>query len=78
MQVARLLVERGSLRAQSEDWGEYRFLSMPSPGDRVAVPRGGQNQYLTVISIHHQPVSAGEAGSKEPLADVVAKWTGAG
>ncbi len=78
MQAARLLVERGSLRAQSEDWGEYHFLSMPSPGDRVAVPREGQNHYLTVLSVHHQPVAAADAGSGEPRADVVAKWTGAG
>lgn len=78
MQDARLLVERGSLRAQSEDWGEYRFLSMPSPGDRVAVQREGQSHYLTVLSVHHQPIPVGEAGTKEPIADVVAKWTGAG
>jgi phage gp45-like len=78
MEAARLLVERGSLRAQSEDWGEYHFLSMPSPGDRVAVLREGQTQYLTVLSVHHQPIRAPDAASSEPRADVVAKWTGAG
>lgn len=76
MQIARLLVERGSLRDQSEDWGEHRFLALPSPGDRLAVQRGGENQYLTVICAHHQAVPV--QGEGEPSAQVVAKWTGAG
>ena len=76
MALARLLVERGSLRAKSEDWGEYRFLALPSPGDRVAVRRGNEHQYLTVISVHHRPVATDQGGDAEPLASVVAKWTG--
>ena len=76
MVVARLLVERGSFRDQSEDWGNYRFAAMPSPGDRVMVGRDGEPQYLTVICVHHEPVP--DAGGGEPGASVVAKWTGAG
>lgn len=74
MVSARLLVERGTLRDQSQDWGEHHFLALPSPGDRVAVTRDGELQYLTVICVHHQPVPGGGAGA--PGADVVAKWTG--
>lgn len=75
MAQARLLVERGSLKDQSEDWGDYRFLSLPSPGDRVTVDRGGTVNYLTVICAHHAP-SPAEQSEREPSATVVAKWTG--
>jgi hypothetical protein len=70
---ARLVVERGSLRDQSEDWGEYQFLQLPAPADRVTVTRGNVTEYLTVICVHHAPKASGEAG---PTAEVVAKWTG--
>jgi hypothetical protein len=70
----RLLVERGALRDQSEDWGELDFLALPSPADRISVERDGQTHYLTVLCVHHQPVDPGGA----PSAAVVAKWTGAG
>ena len=74
MVSARLLVERGTLRDQSQDWGEHHFLALPSPGDRVAVTREGEVHYLTVICVHHQIVPAGAGG--EAWAFVVAKWTG--
>ena len=74
MVSARLLVERGSLRDQSEEWGEYGFMALPSPGDRLTVPRDGDTHYLTVICVHHQIVPAGAGG--EASAFVVAKWTG--
>jgi hypothetical protein len=73
---ARLLVERGTLRDQSEDWGAYNFLGLPSPADRVAVHRGNETHYLTVICVHHAPVAARDGGMG-PTAQVVAKWTGA-
>lgn len=76
MATARLLVERGSLRDQSEDWGEHDFLALPSPGDRLAVGRGNEVHYLTVICVHHKIVPAG--GGASPAAQVVAKWTGSG
>ena len=72
----RLLVERGSLQDQSEDWGELDFLSLPSPGDRISLARGNETNYLTVLCVHHQPVPAESGGA--PGAYVVAKWTGAG
>jgi hypothetical protein len=76
MTRARLVVERGSLRDRSEEWGEFDFLAVPSPADRLTVTREGETNYLTVLCVHHQPVAAGEEG--EPSACVVAKWTGAG
>ena len=76
MATARLLVERGSLRDRSEDWGEHDFLALPSPGDRIAAPRDNEMHYLTVLCVHHQAVPTG-AGSA-PSAQVVAKWTGSG
>lgn len=78
MALAQLLVERGSLKDLSEDWGVYRFVALPSPGDRIAVPRDGESQYLTVICVHHLPIAADAGSGGEPLASVVAKWTGAG
>ena len=76
MATARLLVERGSLRDQSEDWGDHEFVSLPSPGDRIAAQRGNEVHYLTVICVHHQIVPSGSGSA--PGAQVVAKWTGSG
>jgi hypothetical protein len=70
---ARLIVERGSLRDQSEDWGEYQFLQLPAPADRVTVSRSNATEYLTVICVHHAPRAYGDG---EPSAEVVTKWTG--
>ncbi|MEO3389238.1 hypothetical protein [Mesorhizobium sp. CAU 1741] len=79
MFAARLMVERGSFRDKSQDWGVYAFLSAPSPGDRVAAAHEDTTHYLTVISVHHKPVplaNDGGTGGETPSADVVAKWTG--
>lgn len=75
---AALLVERGNHRAPSENWGEFVFLSSPSPGDRVAVMREREQHYLTVLSVHHRPVANGAANDpgSGPSAEVVARWTG--
>lgn len=77
MVSARLLVERGSLRDRSEDWGDYRFLAMPSPGDRLTVRREEKTNFLTVLCVHHQPVRGSGDEGPPPSAHVVAKWTGA-
>lgn len=74
MVAAQLLVERGSLRDRSEDWGRFDFLALPSPADRLAVERDGQTHYMTVLSVHHRPQPSAAA---PPTAAVVAKWTGA-
>lgn len=76
MTAAKLLVERGFGRGPSQDWGMFEFLTLPSPGDRIAAPFDGQLHHLTVISVHHRPVAAG-ASSGVPEADVVTKWTSA-
>lgn len=76
MLAARLLVEKGSMREPSQDWGVCSFVSMPSPGDRIAVSYEGATQYLTVICIHHKPSRFAESDpGAAPSADVVAKWT---
>jgi hypothetical protein len=81
MVAARLLVERGSIRDKSQDWGLYEFLSLPSPGDRIAAHYEDTTHYLTVICVHHKPLpvshAAGEKRAASPSADVVAKWTSA-
>ena len=77
MVTAQLLVERGSFRDQSQDWGAHQFLSLPSPGDRITVRHQGETNYLTVLCVHHQPIGPDDGGSDTvPLANVVAKWTG--
>lgn len=76
---ARLVVERGSIRDPSQDWGAHAFASPPSPGDRIVTLHEGTTHYLTVLCVHHRPVRMaddGEAGAKAPTAEVVAKWTG--
>ena len=32
---ALLLIERGSIRDKSQDWGAHAFVALPSPGDRI-------------------------------------------
>ena len=77
---AKLLVERGSYDAPSQEWGEYEFLGLPSPGDRIAARYAGDLHYLTVLCVHHRPVAmqAGDSGQEtgSPSAEIVAKWTG--
>lgn len=76
----KLLVERGNYDVPSQDWGNYDFFGLPSPGDRIAATFEGDTHYLTVLCIHHRPIAMpGEDRLQEsgsPKADVVAKWTG--
>ena len=73
----KLLVERGSYDAPSQDWGDFEFLGLPSPGDRIAALYDGSTHYLTVLCVHHRPVAAGTSDSQgSPKAEIVAKWTG--
>jgi len=75
MVCCNVSVVRG-MGADSEDWGAFDFLSLPSPGDRLMIERDGAENYATVLSVHHSPspISLG----LEPTAEVVAKWTGSG
>ena len=75
MITGRITVVRGK-GAVSEDWGQFDFLALPSPSDRVMVTREGHENYATVLSVHHYPTPAGSAG--EPSVEVVAQWTGSG
>lgn len=70
---AKILVVRGRVET-SEDWGEFDFLALPSPGDRIMVSREGVANYATVLSVHHHPKIRGSGD--RPSAEVVAKWTG--
>ncbi len=76
----KLLVERGNYDAPSQDWGDYEFLGLPSPGDRIAAHYDGSLHYLTVLCVHHRPVATVAAGKSDqddaPKAEIVAKWTG--
>ncbi|WP_170005698.1 hypothetical protein [Pseudopontixanthobacter vadosimaris] len=72
----KLLVERGSYNAPSQDWGEFSFLSLPSPGDRIEAQHEGGTHFLTILCVHHRPVALGKMISDEPRAEIVAKWTG--
>ena len=76
----KLLVERGSYDAPSQDWGDFEFLGLPSPGDRIAALYDGSTHYLTVLCVHHRPVAVASARKADdqdsPKAEIVAKWTG--
>lgn len=76
----RLLVQKGSVDSATQDWGVLNFVASPSPGDRIAVEHDSKIHYLTVLSVHHKPVSvhsiSGSEASDTPEADVVAIWTG--
>lgn len=75
MVSCQLIVVRGK-GGESEDWGAFDFLALPSHGDRIMVEKDAKENFATVLSVHHYPSAAG--GSAEPTAEVVAKWTGAG
>ena len=79
MFTAKLLVDRGSIHDKSQDWGNYGFVSLPSPGDRIATHYNDSIHYMTVICVHHRPVQLHADGALEsatpPTAEVVAKWT---
>lgn len=74
----KLLVERGAYNAPSQDWGEFKFLGLPSPGDRIEAQHEGGTHFLTILCVHHRPVAiaAADAASDVPRAEIVAKWTG--
>lgn len=76
----KLLVERGNYDAPSQDWGDYEFIDLPSPGDRIAAQYEDELHYLTVLCAHHRPIAmaCGDRSRElgNPHADIVAKWTG--
>ncbi|MND52814.1 hypothetical protein D3C80_438380 [compost metagenome] len=80
MVTLNLLVQKASIDASSQNWGEFTFVSSPSPGDRIAAQHDGSIHYLTVLSVHHKPVALAtsdeEKNSNLPSANVVAIWTG--
>lgn len=80
MKIADLLVERGSIREESQEWGTFEFIDLPSPGDRLTIAKEGKTHFLTVLCVHHQPgawTSEKDGSDLDlPHADVVAKWTG--
>lgn len=79
MATAQLLVERGSYKSPSQDWGSFDFLALPSPGDRLAVEHEGTTHFLTVLCVHHKPARIQDEGGpavESASAEVVAKWTG--
>lgn len=80
MVTLNLLVQKASIDASSQNWGEFTFVSSPSPGDRIAAHHDGSTHYLTVLSVHHNPVASPtpdqEDNSNLPSANVVAIWTG--
>ena len=79
MATAQLLVERGSYKSQSQDWGTFDFLALPSPGDRLAVEHEGETHFLTVLCVHHKPARIQDGDSPiigAASAEVVAKWKG--
>jgi hypothetical protein len=69
-----IVVVRGKA-AEAEEWGEFEFLALPSPGDRLMVERDGEENYATVLAVHHTPRPSGS--NRAPTVEVVAKWTGA-
>lgn len=75
MICGKIVMVRGK-ESVSEDWGEYEFLGLPSPGDRIMVKKEGAENYATVLAVHHYPCISG-SGDK-PSAEIVAQWTGSG
>ncbi|GAA0268772.1 hypothetical protein GCM10009127_05780 [Alteraurantiacibacter aestuarii] len=75
MICGKVIMVRGK-DSLSEDWGEFEFLALPSPADRIMIIRDATENYSTVLAVHHHPCAAG-SGDK-PSAEIVAKWTGSG
>lgn len=73
MVVGKLIMVRGK-PSNSEEWGEFDFLSLPSSGDRIVMSREGAENYATVLAVHHYPTVRGDCDT--PSAEIVATWTG--
>ena len=73
MITGKVILVRGK-DAISEDWGDYEFVALPSPADRIMVSKEGAENYATVLAVHHFPCAAGSGG--KPSAEIVAQWTG--
>lgn len=73
MVVSKLIMVHGK-SGNSEEWGEFDFVSVPSPADRIVMRREGAENYATVLAVHHYPIVRGSGDN--PIAEIVATWTG--
>lgn len=57
-------------------WGSYRFVQLPSPGDRINITaHNGRVQRLRVLYVAHEPIAESAAvPTDHELAFVHAEW----
>ena len=60
--------------ANQINWSVWRFASVPSQGDKIAVARDGVIHNLVVQHVEHSPVPSGSTDA--PSVSVIAHWKG--
>lgn len=55
MIVAHIVVDGAPDPEDNKLWGQYSFVALPRPGERIEVPYDGFMERLLIESIQHRP-----------------------
>lgn len=55
MIVAHIVVDGAPDPEDNKLWGQYSFVALPRPGERIEVPYDGFMERLRIESIQHRP-----------------------
>ena len=55
MIVAHIVVDGAPDPEDNKLWGQYSFVALPRPGERIEVPHDGFMERLRIESIQHRP-----------------------
>lgn len=80
MIVAHIVVDGAPDPADNKLWGQYSFVALPRPGERIEVPYDGFMERLLIESIQHRPAphplpEGPTLLRTEAQAFVYARWT---
>jgi hypothetical protein len=79
MIVAQLIVDGAPDAADNRLWGQFSFVALPRPGERIEVAHDGFMERLRIESVQHRPAPhpPPENGTQRELgatALVFARW----
>lgn len=83
MIVAQLIVDGAPDPEDNAPWGEFAFVALPRPGERIEVPHDGFIERLRIESVQHRPVPHPLPDNQtllrnEAQAVIFARWVKAG
>ena len=56
MIIAEIIVDGAPDPADNTLWGQFSFVALPRPGERIEVPHQGFMERLMIESVQHRPV----------------------